>query len=359
MSTAKKRAGASKSKTATATKKTSTAPKKQSAGVKRASASATVKSTPSTKKKSPGRAKRSETRTPPKRPKSSAKPSAPSGASKRHATRVSSAELLAIAAISDAERAVFEAQFTLEECDIAGARTRAPNVLAEAIAAVEQMGSTVLVGALRYGTNRLRFLIDLLGELNERVAYDRAQRTEGSHTRGELEAAMLLASDTREEMQHVLGLMARGSTRALDELDRARAQEDLSVSLRLLATSAEHWLSRSDTTARALVAAHTLSQADIDSAHRAARRLEKALTAARAGVAPARDLPETNRIEGRVLKELSVLHQAVNRARVNNKLVPALKLGPTLRRELAEQVITPKVIDEGPRPSVPPTPGTQ
>lgn len=338
MATAKKRGGAARKTAGTKAKKATAAGAKAKPAAKRA-AKATKRPAP---KRATVQRKARAQRT-----------------ARRGSVGVASAGLLAIPAISDVERAAFEAQFTPEECDAAGGRTKAPKVLSESIAAVEQIGPAVAAGVLRYGTTRLRFLIDLLSDLAERVAYDQSQREKGAANRGELEAAMMEASDAREEMQHVLGLMSRGYPRALDELERARSQEDLSVSLKLLATSAEHWLSRGDATAKAMVAAHALTQADVDGAHRAARRLEKALTAARAGVAPARDLPETNRIEGRVLKEIGVLHEAVTRARQSNGLVPALKLGPTLRRELTHRVTVAKPADDGPRPSVPPAPGTQ
>ncbi|MEZ4406937.1 MAG: hypothetical protein R3A52_10725 [Polyangiales bacterium] len=338
MATAKKRGGAAKKTAGTKAKKTTSAAKPAKPAARRAVKGA--------KKAAPKRATVQR--------KARAQKTAG-----RASRGVASAGLLAIPAISDAERSAFEAQFTADECDAAGARTKAPKVLAEAIAAVEQIGPTVAAGVMRYGTNRLRFLIDLLSDLAERVAFDQSQRDRGAQSRGELEAAMVEASDAREEMQHVLGLMARGSTKALDELDRARSQEDLSVSLKLLATSAEHWLGRNDPTAKAMVTAHALTQADVDGAHRAARRLEKALTAARAGMAPTRDLPETNRIEGRVIKEIGVLHEAVTRARAGNGLIPSLKLGPTLKREIAHRVVVAKPVDDGPRPSVPPAPGTQ
>lgn len=233
--------------------------------------------------------------------------------------------LLTLAPITDAERAAFEGQFSDADCDARGSERAAKATLDEAAAAVDAIASAVLAGALRYGATRLRYLLDLLGDLKTHL--DDARR--GTVT--ELDDAMEEASAVREELQHTLSLVARGDARGTGELEVARTHESVAASLKALADCARYWIDRTDDAARTLVTAHGLRRADVDASQRAARRLERALTAARTGATPTRDLPPLARLVGRVVLEVEVLSLAAEKAHEDNPVVPAIPLGPALR----------------------------
>lgn len=290
---------------------------------------ARAKAKRATPKSSSAKAKRATPkRAAPKRaaPKRTAAKRAPKRAPKRAAPRQRGAEvLLTLPPITDVERAAFEAQFTDAACEARGNGAAAADVLSEAASAVDAIASAVLAGALRYGPTRLRHLLDLLGDLKTLLD---DERRGGAN---ELEDAMEEASVVREELQHAIALVARGDARGSEELDRARSHESVAASLKGLADCARYWIERGDEVARTLVAAHGLRRADVDAALRAARRLDRALTSARTGATPGRDLPPRERLVGRVLLEVELLALATNKAHADNPVVPVLPLGRVLR----------------------------
>lgn len=278
-------------------------------------------------RKTPARAKAKRATT---TAKTTARPAA-KRATKRAAKRAAPRErprhtevLLTLPPITDAERAAFEGQFTDAACDARGDASIAQAVLDEAARAVDVIAPAVLAGALRYGATRLRHVLDLLGDLKTHL--DDARR--GSIA--ELDDAMEEASVVREELQHALGLVARGDARGTEELDRARANESVAAGLKSLAECAKRWIERTDDVALTLVAAHGLRRADVDAAQRAARRLDRALATARAA-SPSRDLPPLPRVVGRVVLELELLAAAADKAHADNPVVPALPLRDVLR----------------------------
>lgn len=284
-------------------------------------------------RKTPARAKAKPAKKPTKKPaarkapKKTTRARRPRAAAPARETEV----LLTLPPITDAERAAFEGQFSDAACDARGSDGVAKAVLAEAAAAIDAIAPAVLAGALRYGPTRLRHLLDLLGDLKTHL--DDARR--GAVT--ELDDAMEEASVVREELQHTLGLVARGDARGTEELERARTHESVAASLKTLAECAKHWIERGDDAARTLSAAHGLRLADVDAALRAARRLDRAITTARTGAAPTRDLPPLARLVGRVVLEVEVLSLAAEKAHEDNPVVPAIPLGPALRAAAAQR----------------------
>ena len=282
--------------------------------------SARTKSRPAAKKAT---AKKATAKKAPAKKATAKKAAAPR---RRVAARAREAEvLLTLSPITDAERAAFEGQFTEAECDLRGEGADAARVLGEAATAVDAMAPAVLAGALRYNATRLRHLLDLLGDLKTHL--DDARRGAVA----ELDDAMQEASVVREELQNTLGLIVRGDARGTEALAVARSHESMAASLKTLAECARHWLDRADETARTLVAAHGLRQADVDASLRAARRLDRALTAARTGSALSRDLPPLARLVGRVVLEVEVLALASEKAHEDNPVVPEIPIGTAIR----------------------------
>lgn len=249
--------------------------------------------------------------------------------------------------LSIVEREAFRALFDDAQCVELGGKTKAAKVLAEAAA-----WASTIDGALkahpnalrRYSAARFAFFLEQVRDLGRAIeAQERAPRG-GADAGGALwllDIGRVAALSVRAELLAVLGLLAGGNARERELLELAAGStandEALADSLEGLATHAHKWLERRDAQTAVLVASVSLKESDVDSARSAEMALREALKAQQSGPSSTRlprDLPKTDRVEGRVLLEMRVLMDVFANARAKSRAVPKLVPGPATRAVL-------------------------
>ena len=234
----------------------------------------------------------------------------------------------------------FTRQFSDARCDEQGAKTAAVNVLREACRAVAGMDAVVRANGtlMGYMPVRLRFLAECIQTLSMKVAMQAAMRTTGSITGAALLIARSAAHTARTGLDTALKHVAEGNSDATARYDaalgRPHSDSETVDSINNLVALARSWIAGSDALLASLCASHAVTEAGCVAAASAAAALSTAVNANKVGSAPARDLPDTNRIEGRVTLEMGVFYRANELGRTRNKSIAALVLGPTLRRVL-------------------------
>jgi hypothetical protein len=282
----------------------------------------------------------------PKRPARPAKPAARAGVG-----RDLVGELLDdLPPLSIVEREAFRALFDDAQCIELGGKTKAEKVLAEAAAWAGTIDAALKShpNALRrYSASRFAFFLEQIRDLGRAIeAQARAPRG-GADAGGALfllDLGRVAALSVREELLAVLRLLAGGNVRERELLELAAGSiandEALADSLEGLATHAHKWLERRDAQTAVLVASVSLKESDVDSARSAEMALREALKAQQAGPSSTRvprDLPKTDRVEGRVLLEMRVLMDVFANARAKNRAVPRLVPGPATRAVLGAE----------------------
>jgi hypothetical protein len=245
------------------------------------------------------------------------------------------------------EREAFRALFDDAQCVELGGKTKAEKVLAEAAAWASTIDAALKShpNALRrYSTSRFAFFLEQVRDLGRAIeAQKRAPRGEADAGGALwlLDIGRVAALSVREELLAVLRLLAGGNAHERELLELAAGattnDEALADSLEGLATHAHKWLERRDAQTAVLVASVSLKESDVDSARSAEMALREALKAQQSGPVSTRvprDLPKTDRVEGRVLLELRVLMDVFANARAKNRAVPKLVPGPGTRAVL-------------------------
>ncbi len=244
--------------------------------------------------------------------------------------------------LSIVEREAFRALFDDAQCTAVGGRTKAEKVLVEASAWASTIDRALKAhpNALRrYSASRFAFFLEQVRDLARAIeAQRRTPLGKSDDGAWLLDRQRVAALSVREELLAVLRLLAGGNPRERELLVLAAgtttSDEALADSLEGLATHAHKWLERRDAQTAVLVASVSLKESDVDSARSAEMALREALKAQLAGpgsVREVRDLPKTDRVEGRVLLEMRVLMDVFAKAREKNLEVPRLVPGAGTR----------------------------
>ncbi|MCA2978543.1 MAG: hypothetical protein INH41_24330 [Myxococcaceae bacterium] len=221
-------------------------------------------------------------------------------------------------------RRAYLGAFTDAQCEAWGARTKAEAVVREAERFVGAVAAALSRPVTGYGPARLAWLCTLVTELHDSVEVDKA--APGTEARAGL---LALADTARKKL--ATGLVSAGTgddafLQAVADRDEpgALALEStltglLQLALRLRRT--EHGELLADDAG--LSEAFLSSVSALTDALRDAN--ERAFTAA-----PGHDSAETNRVEGRVLREMAFALAMLRRARADGERVTVPAAGPEL-----------------------------
>ena len=305
-------------------------------------------------KKTPIRAKKkaSSTTARAKKPKKAARREKPSAATTPRRDGDLAVQLLSdLPRLTDADRAAFRAQFSDSQCDEIGARTQAEAVREEALAWAEKMH-----GALkrhphalrRYGATRFAWFVECIRALETSLLDQDLERSRAAPMDMGLDLARIAAFSVRNDLKDTLSMLAGSDASEKESVVRAlgtqEGDEALVGALRGLADLAEWWLRREDARAKTLVGSVSLGDSDVEAARSAARELAQA-----ANLAPLpadandRDAASVNRVEGRVLLEMTIALSVFARAHGQTPAVPRLIPGPATRAVLVSQKKLPMV----------------
>jgi hypothetical protein len=253
---------------------------------------------------------------------------------KKREAPVSAAKKLAkqLPKLSPLLREGFRSMWTEQQCDAWARQTKANDVLHQA-----QEWLRVADGALSraehddvpYSKQRLAWLAELTVGLEEQVAgTPKAEVLEAQRTRdAALEESNQLRARLRSRMTLLVGGdEARGA--ALEIANKgSKTAEEVTSALEHLALLLTNW--RQDARLRILADELGLDDGLLFRAEESARLLKDATLEAASVSTERAGPPPTNRIEGRVLRELRALQLAFSAAKEEGLQVPALKvLGP-------------------------------
>jgi hypothetical protein len=237
--------------------------------------------------------------------------------------------------LGSVHKAAFASSFSDAQCDAWGTRTKASNVLAEANRWVSIAATTLKKQpVLGYSKARLAWLCQLLLQLEDAVLAQ--QNSNGDHARTARSAAVAVADKCRRELTTLLYAVAGGRA---DLRQQVAERNENSPTPHVLASTLTGLVQLAmdfrrypllevlcddaglDETllSRTFAAAEALSAAN-----------EKTFTAARDV-----DAAETNRIEGRVLREMKVMMTQFEAAKTLGQAVPVLTPGAAVRHVLA------------------------
>ncbi len=237
--------------------------------------------------------------------------------------------------LSSARRAAYASSFTDAQCDAWGTRTKAANVLAEGNRWASVASSALLKQpVLGYSAARLAWLCELLIQLDDAVASQKAGS--GDHVRGARTAAVAVADKCRRELASLLYAVAGGRAdlrhQVAERNESAQTPHVLASTLTGLVQLAIAF--RRFPVLELLCEDAGLNEALLTRAYSAAELLttanEKTFTAAREV-----DSAETNRIEGRVLREMKLLMTQFQMAKEMGQAVSVLAPSASIRHVLA------------------------
>lgn len=259
-----------------------------------------------------------------KKPVAKAKKAAP--AKQRAAVKL----LTSLPPLDERRRRVYRAAFTDEQCDAWGKRTKAENVEGEAERFVGTLDSILKKGDIGgYSRYRLSWLCHLVGELNDAVDADGAGSADSSRT--ERAAAVAIADKARRRIVNGLLSVAQGNksfTKQITDRNEANqaphALESTLTGLLQLAVQARRSEDGALLSDDAGLTEEFLSS--VSAITEALRESNEATYSEDRGTDSAR----TNRIEGRVLREMAFALSTMRRAREAGEAVPAIVPGKHL-----------------------------
>lgn len=227
-----------------------------------------------------------------------------------------------------------------EECAKLGADTRAVEVLPEAREAFTSAVETITEhgATLRYLPTRLRYAMDVVGELERQFAVQSEREKGGKGRTSAVVLAETEAKAAREALVVGLGpVMSAGGSSAVEGFESARGNldtKDVLLSLTELIAIGRAWVNSKDEVRVALVEHQGVTSGALTGFDAVAAALAAARDASSAGgAAVGRDLPATNVLEGRVLFEVKALYEAIESNR-KSTAIALPKVGATLRRAL-------------------------
>lgn len=255
-----------------------------------------------------------------------------------HARAVIGSLLAQQPGIEEVQRGAYAALLGPVQADELGKKTRAADVLADAVRWAVQMDADLrkYPAALRYSRARFAFFLESVKALEETIGATEERQKKISSRRdaaGEREAA---AKRVRDELVEALRTFAgrRPDERAaLEEaLGQTDSTEKLLVSLNALRALGQSWLKRDDDVSRVLLAEAGIDGALLARVREATMAVRDAATGATVeGRARVADPPEVNRIEGRVLFEMKEARRIWNGANARIGLVQKLTPSPSIR----------------------------
>ena len=264
-------------------------------------------------------------------PKPVKKP-APVKAAAPRKERLAARALPSLPPLNDVRRRAYASSFSDEQCEDWGNRTKAVNVLADAEKAVGSVLKGVQAGVDGYPLQRLAWLCTLMIELEDSIDQQSHVAGEGFDARSSRNAAIGQATRIRVKLAHGLTNASGGNAEMLKQVaDRNEATNTPSM----LETSITGLLQlavalRRTPEGEVLADDAGLTEAFLSSASSVAESLSKA-NEATYGAGREQDTVETNRVEGRVLRELNHLRVALTRAKERGELVPAFPVLGTVQ----------------------------
>lgn len=262
--------------------------------------------------------------------KAAPKKSAPAAKAPAKSPRIAFKLLGSLPPIDAKRRRIYLRAFTDAQCDAWGDRTKAALVHAEAERFVGAVAATLKKPVVGYSLHRFAWLCQLVTELDDAVASDESGRA--SVARQERAGAFHVADKARKRL--VTGLMAAamgdpGFTKAITERNETpKAPHVLESSLTGLLQLASQ-LRRSDD--GELIADDVGLTAEFLSSVSAMTDALREANERTYGLGPGGDSEHTNRIEGRVLREMAHAVRTLRRAKEDGE---ALNL-PTTGSQLA------------------------
>ncbi|MDP3233772.1 MAG: hypothetical protein Q8S33_31975 [Myxococcales bacterium] len=259
-----------------------------------------------------------------KKPVAKAKKAAP--AKQRAAVKL----LTSLPPLDERRRRVYRAAFTDEQCDAWGKRTKAENVEGEAERFVGTLDSILKKGDIGgYSRYRLSWLCHLVGELNDAVDADGADSADSSRT--ERAAAVAIADKARKRIVNGLLSVALGNkafTKQITDRNESNlaphALESTLTGLLQLAVQARRSEDGALLSDDAGLTEEFLSS--VSAITEALRESNEATYSEDRG----NDSARTNRIEGRVLREMAFALTTMRRAREAGDAVPSMVPGKNL-----------------------------
>ncbi|MEW6431641.1 MAG: hypothetical protein AB1730_09025 [Myxococcota bacterium] len=249
---------------------------------------------------------------------STAKKAAP-----RKVDRLAVKLLATLPALDDKRRKAYRAAFTDAQCEAWGQQTKAENVLADAERAVGAVAAKVKSGGVSgYSPRRLAWLCHLMADLEDAIASQKA--ADGSEARAERNAAVAVADRARKRLVAGLSSMAGGDAslrkQIADRNESSTVPHVLESSLTGLVQLALRW--RRTEFGEVLADDAGITDEFLSSVSAVVDSLREA-NEHTYGEGTGRDSAETNRVEGRVLRELSFLRKALATAKDLGDAVPA------------------------------------
>ncbi|MEW5739271.1 MAG: hypothetical protein AB1938_10120 [Myxococcota bacterium] len=244
-------------------------------------------------------------------------------AAPKKADRLAVKLLATLPALDDKRRKAYRAAFTDAQCEAWGAQTKAESVLADAERAVGAVQSKVKNGGVTgYSAYRLSWLCHLMADLEDAIATQKA--AEGTEARAERNAAVAVADRARKRLVAGLTSMAGGDAalrkQIADRNETSLTPHVLESSLTGLMQLALQW--RRTEHGEVLGDDAGVTDAFLSSVSAVVDSLREA-NEHTYGEGTGRDSAETNRIEGRVLRELGFLRRALAAAKELGDAVPA------------------------------------
>jgi len=265
-----------------------------------------------------------------KKPAAKAKAGAKAKAAGPAKQRLAVKLLTALPPLDERRRRVYRAAFSDEQCDAWGRRTKAENVEGEAERFVGTLDAILKKGDIGgYSRYRLSWLCHLVGELNDAIDSDGASSADAART--ERAAAVAIADKARKRLVNGLLSVALGNKAFTKEItDRnepnlaPHALESTLTGLLQLAVRARRFEDGALLSDDAGLTEEFLSS--ISAITEALRESNEATYSENRG----NDSARTNRIEGRVLREMAFAYATMRRAREAGEAVPAIVPGKNL-----------------------------
>jgi hypothetical protein len=258
-------------------------------------------------------------------------------------------------AISDADREAFDSLATDAQRAEKGGRTRAPRVLAEALAWVTQVDGELRANAALhefYTPTRFVYFLERVALLDTGIEADRTRGTSRAASRTTADGARSTAVAARTRLERRLERFAGRRDAENAEIDAARGQANpddaLRASLVDLALVAERFLARRDHASVILARNAGLTEAVVHAARLAAHALvEGAADATLAGPGASKDSPAVNIAEGAVLLEMDAAMHAFDEAHDEHPAIKRLTPGPATRGVLGNRHAAKKLPTSG------------
>lgn len=232
--------------------------------------------------------------------------------------------------LTGAERAELLQQFTDEQCEAWADRTRSADTLRDTNKWLVTLKAVVLeLAPQEYHATRLAFLAELVLALEASTVAPVPGAATASE-RDVRDAALLHAQGVRSRLLKALSRTAGGRVALRKKISAATG--DARTASSTLGSLAELLtVARAEQTASPVASKVSgLTAALVSQADQALLELRGAAGGANSAVIAAGDSAETNRLEGRILRELRLAWQSLRDARGRDGRVPALVPGPAL-----------------------------